>query len=236
LPRRSFTPGAAEREQRILASASKLFVHFGFDKTTVSDIARDAGVSKGAIYLHFKSKEILLEALIIQELKIYAERWLELLEADPHGGTIGGMYKNSLYALSSSEFMAAIYKKDGRILGNYLRKPGNFLQSFAEGREQSDRFIFVSMMQKAGAIRKELDPNVVAHIMDLLAYGLVSINEVKPEGTIPPIEDVIEGIADFMDRALTPVDGGNPEAGKEIIRQLAEVSRKSYEATISQDG
>lgn len=224
-----------EREQRILASASKLFVHFGFDKTTVSDIARDAGVSKGAIYLHFESKEMLLEALIVQELRIYAERWLELLEADPHGGTIGGMYKNSLYALSASEFMAAIYKKDGRILGNYLRKPGNFLQSFAEGKGQSDRFTFVSMMQKAGAIRNELDPNVIAHIMDLLAYGLVSINEVKPESSIPPIGDVIEGIADLMDQALTPENGGNPDAGKEIIRQLADASRKAYDDSISQD-
>jgi TetR/AcrR family acrAB operon transcriptional repressor len=224
-----------ERQQRILAAASKLFMHFGFDKTTVSDIARDAGVSKGAIYLHFESKDLLLEALIIQELKVYAERWLELLEADPHGGTIGGMYKNSLYALSASEFMAAIYKKDGRILGNYLRKPGNFFQSFADGKEQSDRFIFVSMMQEAGAMRKDLDPKVVAHIMDILAYGLVSINEVKPEGAIPPVDEVIEGIADLMDRALTPADGGNPEAGKVIIRQLADAGRNSYQAIISQD-
>lgn len=224
-----------EREQRILKSASNLFLHFGFDKTTVSDIARDAGVSKGAIYLHFESKDALLEALIIQELKAYAEKWLELLDADPHGGTIGGMYKNSLYALSASDFMAAIYKKDGQILGNYLRKPGNFFQSFDNGKEQSDRFIFVSMMQEAGAIRKDLDPNVIAHIMDLLAYGLVSINEVKSESAIPPVNAVIEGIAIIMDQALTPTEGGNPEAGKEIIRQIADASRKAYEATLSQD-
>jgi hypothetical protein len=70
--------------------------------------------------------------------------------------------------------------------------------------------------------------------MDLLAYGLVSINEVKPENSIPPVEDVIEGIAELMDRALTPADGGNPEAGKEIIRQLANASREAYEASISQ--
>jgi TetR/AcrR family acrAB operon transcriptional repressor len=224
-----------DRKKRILASASELFVHFGFDKTTVSDIARKAGVSKGAIYLHFESKDALLEALIIQELKVYAEKWLELLEADPQGGTIGSMYKNSLYALSASEFMAAIYKKDGRILGNYLRKPGNFFQTFTDGKEQSDRFTFVVMMQAAGAMRKDLDPSVVAHIMDLLAFGLVSIHEIKSESSIPPVEDVIEGIADIMDRALTPAEGGNPEAGKEIIRQLAAASRETYEASRSQD-
>ncbi|MCB0031981.1 MAG: helix-turn-helix transcriptional regulator, partial [Anaerolineales bacterium] len=38
-----------ERETRILQAAAQLFAHYGFDKTTVSDIAREAGVSKGAI-------------------------------------------------------------------------------------------------------------------------------------------------------------------------------------------
>ncbi|MEM7028378.1 MAG: helix-turn-helix domain-containing protein, partial [Chloroflexota bacterium] len=36
-----------EREERILDAASNLFVHYGYDKTTVDDIAREAGVSKG---------------------------------------------------------------------------------------------------------------------------------------------------------------------------------------------
>jgi AcrR family transcriptional regulator len=58
-----------EREKRILDAAAALFTHYGFDKTTVSDIAAEAGVSKGAIYLHFESKENLLEALLLRELQ-----------------------------------------------------------------------------------------------------------------------------------------------------------------------
>lgn len=80
-----------EREQRILKAAVDLFIHYGYDKTTVSDIARAAGVSKGAIYLHFKSKDDLFEGLLIREMTTHAEKWLELIEADPKGGTIGGM-------------------------------------------------------------------------------------------------------------------------------------------------
>ena len=56
-----------ERADRILDAASKLIVHYGYDKTTVSDIAREAGVSKGAIYLHWASKDDLFEALIFRE-------------------------------------------------------------------------------------------------------------------------------------------------------------------------
>lgn len=223
-----------EREQRILAAAADLFVHYGYDKTTVSDIARAAGISKGTIYLHFESKDALLEALIIQETMAYAERWLELIEADPKGGTIGGMYKNSLFALSNSDFMAAMFKRDGRVLGNYLRKPDNFFRAMREKQEQSDRLVFVQMMQEAGAMRQDIDPKVIAHIMDMLAYGLVGLDDVLPKEKMPPMEDVIEGIADIMDRALTPPDGDSSEAGKAIVRQIAEAGRLQFEAMNSE--
>jgi len=211
------------REQRILDAAVDLFVHYGYDKTTVSDIAREAGVSKGAIYLHYDSKDALLEALIIREMQIYAETWFDLLEADPQGGTIAGMYKNSLYALNDSKFISAMFKQDGRILGSYLRKPDNIFR----GQEfKSTKYEFVQMMQAAGAVRPELDPKVTAHIMNMLGYGLVAMDEVMDKADIPPYDDLIEGIADFMHRALTPDDGGNIEAGKAIIQQLMEAGRE----------
>lgn len=217
----------AERMKRILDAASNLFLHYGFDKTTVSDIARRAGVSKGTIYLHVDSKDQLLEELIVRELKTYAETWLARLDADPHGGTIAGMYKNSLYALSSSPFMEAIFKQDGRILGSYLRKPGNFFRT----QPQGTRYAFVEMMQEAGAVRQDLDAAVIAHIMDMLAYGLVAMDDIMDRDAMPPTEKIIEGIAAIMDRALTPPDGGDPQAGKRIIKQIADATRAEFEAS-----
>lgn len=214
-----------EREERILDAAAELFVHYGYDKTTVSDIARQAGVSKGAIYLHFKSKDELFEALLLRELRAYHERWLALIAADPKGGTIGGMYKNVLLALSSSAFMSVIFKQDRRVLGSYLRKPGNLFRR----QNQGTRYEFVKMMQDAGAIREDIDAKVTAHIMNMLAYGLVAMDEIMDQEHIPPTDDIIEGIADFMDRALTPEDGGNNEAGKAIIRQLVEAGQQQIE-------
>lgn len=218
-----------EREQRILEAAAELFVHYGYDKTTVSDIAHRAGVSKGAIYLHFESKDALLEGVIIHETMAYAEHWLQLIEADAKGGTLGGMYKNSLYALSSSDFMAAMFKQDGRVLGSYLRKPDNFFRTMREQQEESDRFVFVKLMQEAGAMRQDIDAKVIAHIMDILAYGLVGMDDVLPKEKMPPMDAIIEGIADIMDRALTPPDG-DTEAGKAIIQQIAEAGRQQFAA------
>ena len=113
------------REQRILDVAANLFVHYGYDKTTVSDIAREAGISKGAVYLQFKGKQELLESLISHEMKQYAMTWVNLITEDPDGGTIGNMYKNMLVALNSRVFNAAIFRQDERVLGSYSRQPTN---------------------------------------------------------------------------------------------------------------
>ncbi len=203
------------------------FTHFGYDKTAVSDIAREAGISKGAIYLHFKSKDELLEALIVRETEKYAEAWLQRINDDPNGGTIGGMYKNMLYALNSSEFMAATFRRDGSILGNYLRKPGNFFQ--ATDAKQSARFDFVQMMQNAGAIRQDIDAEIIAHIMNILSYGLIAMSDIMPQEQIPPLPKIVEGIATIMDSALTLENGGHKNAGKEILNQIANVKRQEHQ-------
>lgn len=215
-----------KREQAILNAALSLFVHYGYDKTTIADIAAKAGVSKGAIYLHFQSKTDLFNALLLREMEVYGESWLKLIEADPKGGTIGGMYKNMLYALTSSPLISALFGQDKKVLGNSLSKL-DYQMRATQG--QSIRHEFIAMMQKADAIRQDVDPQVTAHIMDMLGYGLISMDRFKAEQDIPPLQDIIEGIADLMDRALTPAGGGNSEAGKVIIKQLAETTRHQFE-------
>lgn len=90
-------------------------------------------------------------------------------------------------------------------------------------------------MQDAGAIRQDIDPKIIAHIMNMLAYGLVAMDEIMAAEFIPPADDVIEGIAEIMDRALTPDDGGNNEAGKAILRQISEAGRQQFEQMNNQN-
>ena len=55
---------AAQRRQQLLKSAQRLFVRKGFRATTVEEIARRAGLTKGALYYHFDNKEhVFLEVL-----------------------------------------------------------------------------------------------------------------------------------------------------------------------------
>jgi len=52
-----------QRREQILDAAAQLFASKGFEKTSVDEIARTAGLSKGAIYWYFPSKESVLIAL-----------------------------------------------------------------------------------------------------------------------------------------------------------------------------
>lgn len=68
------------RRKELLDSALKLFLAQGYDQTTIDDLVSDVGVSKGAFYHYFASKEDLLEALaqrFAEELLVAARDLLE---------------------------------------------------------------------------------------------------------------------------------------------------------------
>ena len=50
-------------KNKILIAASEVFARKGYDAETMQDIAEKCGLSKGAIYHHFKSKEKIMQAL-----------------------------------------------------------------------------------------------------------------------------------------------------------------------------
>jgi AcrR family transcriptional regulator len=59
-----FRRRAAARPDEVLDASLDLFIERGYAATRVEDIARRAGLSKGAVYLYFPSKEAILEALV----------------------------------------------------------------------------------------------------------------------------------------------------------------------------
>lgn len=54
---------AARRRELILQAADRLLRHYGPHKTTVADVAREAGVGVGSVYLEFSSKDAIVEEL-----------------------------------------------------------------------------------------------------------------------------------------------------------------------------
>ena len=68
--------------QQILDASLRLFSERGFARTTVRDIARQAGITDAAIYYHFESKQELLEALVEERGFLNSLQNLARLQAD----------------------------------------------------------------------------------------------------------------------------------------------------------
>lgn len=215
-----------EREAQILRAAAAVIIRQGYDKTTMSDIADEAGVSRGTVYLSFKGKEELFEALLYWEWTQYSRTWLDALESDPHGGTIGGFYRALFCAVNSRPFMLSLLRRDRRVLGNYLRKPDTLVNQMESAVGTVD---LIKALQVAGAVRQDLDLQVTAHLLETLSYGQLMIADFKSSDQIPPFPTVMEALASMLDRWLLPDDGGNSETGKQIFRQMAAATKEQLE-------
>lgn len=78
-------PAAGEdpvKREQILDGAQRVFMRMGFDASSMNDITREAGVSKGTLYVYFKNKEDLFAAIIQRKKSLIYEKLREIVEAD----------------------------------------------------------------------------------------------------------------------------------------------------------
>jgi AcrR family transcriptional regulator len=76
----SVTPRDRKR-RRIIEAGTSLFIRHGYRKASMDDVAREAGVAKGTLYLYFRAKRDLLIAAVAEEKRRSAARIEPLLDA-----------------------------------------------------------------------------------------------------------------------------------------------------------
>ena len=111
------------RRQQILVAAKRIFTQRGYEKCTMEDIAREAEVSPGTIYLYFKSKDELYASLCLRVLKFinvkvdhavgngsldYEAQQQALLEAIHEVYDYDPMILNNMFHLQSSETLKTL--------------------------------------------------------------------------------------------------------------------------------
>ena len=70
------------RKQQIIKAAIKVFAHKGFYNANVSDVAREAGIADGTIYLYFKSKDDLLISLFETKMEEILLKFNKTMQPD----------------------------------------------------------------------------------------------------------------------------------------------------------
>jgi AcrR family transcriptional regulator len=70
-----------QTRREILEAARSRFLHYGYKKTTIDDIAAAAGVGKGTVYLYFSSKEDILLTIAADVKRNIAEQMRAIAES-----------------------------------------------------------------------------------------------------------------------------------------------------------
>lgn len=148
-------------EPRILLAAKKMFERFGFKKTTVDEIASEAGVAKSTLYQHFKSKEDLFMSVIIDEAHHAREDVFQRL----------GSVASPLQRLRKLGETALTYFQETHFISSLLSEPNIFiapakrsqLLAVAEGEMIEIIIKIIREGQKKGEI-KPINPRVTAYM------------------------------------------------------------------------
>lgn len=187
---------------RIIQEALKLFQEKGISETSMADLEKAAGVSKGALYFHFSSKEDLALAALARARDLF-KQFLEEAFAE-------GPPRKSL-----RKFLEKIYQKmeedgfrTGCLFGNTAIEVANrespirdFLEeTFEDWKEELATVLLQA--QNRGCLSEEESPEDLALFIIAALEGALLLSRLKKDGG--PLKTVIRVL-----EALIPLkDGG----------------------------
>ncbi|MBY6275247.1 MAG: TetR/AcrR family transcriptional regulator, partial [Symbiobacterium thermophilum] len=97
--RRSRQSRRTERALRILDAAAALVERYGYSRTTMDDVAREAGVAKGTLYLHWNTREELFGAVLRREQILLTRSFLDRMRAQKEPLTVHALFKQAALGL-----------------------------------------------------------------------------------------------------------------------------------------
>ncbi len=147
--------------ERIINSAKKLFAEQGYQKTTVVDISRQAGLSEAALYDHFQGKEDLL--LMIPDL--WVSELLQDLDDQLFGikGAVNKLRKYLWWYMRRVEQSP----QDAKIVYLFLKTNANFLNTEVYSNVKNLYSYLVDIFEegrKSGEMKADLNPRLARDI------------------------------------------------------------------------
>lgn len=136
----------------------KVFAEQGFFQSTISQIAREAGVADGTIYLYFKNKDdILLQFFGYKTKQVFQSFREELDKADTARDKLRNLIRRHLEEFQNDKNMAVVYQAEARSNSRLVEK---------QLQEMSKMYLditaeIIEQGQEEGQIRKDLYVSLV---------------------------------------------------------------------------
>jgi len=157
--------------EKLLNAAALCFAEKGYSACSVSDVAKQAGVAQGTMYVHFKNKEDLFKAMIEEEHAQGAEKAKQAVNKTP--------YLNGIVGVMTDCIRDVGFPVDHRLWTEILAvaaRNSSVRQTFIAS-DKAMRKVFVELLQKAaeaGEIDDSLDLNAVSVWLYALVDGLIA--------------------------------------------------------------
>jgi AcrR family transcriptional regulator len=168
-------------KERLLRVATRLFARHGFEGTSVQDIVDAAGVTKGAMYHYYGSKDDLLYEVYHQLLTMQMSHLTDIVKGP-------GSAEDRLRAAAIDVVESSLANLDDMIVffrSLHMLPDDRQTQIRAERRAYHDQFRgLVEEGMAAGTFRTEVSADVVVH------YFLSTVNQLgswfRPDGPLTP--------------------------------------------------
>ncbi len=190
-----------ERAHRILDAAAELLQRWGYNKSNIDDIAKQAGVGKGTIYLHWRTREDLFAALVCREQVELAKDFERRIADGPENARLGTIIKHTVLALMKRPLLKALAVGDINIWGKLLeREQGN--AAFVKKIEGFKWYL--EFLQERHLIRQDLSLTEQLNILAAVTMGFFVVAPVAPEEYRLSDEEMGDLIAKAISGALEP--------------------------------
>lgn len=168
---------ALETRHLLLDAAERVFERQGVASTSLNEIAREAGVTRGAIYWHFKNKADLFNAMLDRVI-LPMEEFVYSSDKPEHGNPIAFIRKSAMRVMSgleSDEQMLRVFeviKHKVELVGDMLPAKERQLQCKRDFH-QSVEASFGSAISK-GLLPASVNPALAARGLHCLMDGLIT--------------------------------------------------------------
>ncbi|WP_062435378.1 TetR/AcrR family transcriptional regulator [Herbidospora daliensis] len=184
--------------QRLLSAATRLFAEKGFESTSVQEIVAAAGVTKGAMYHYFDSKDDLLQEIYGRVLRMQMDRLRRFADGE---GTVA----ERLHAAAADVINTTVDNLDDSKIffrSNHQLAPDTRKIVRAERRRYHERFRdLVIEGQQEGVFRSDVPAEMVVDFFFGSVHHLGTWYH--PDGPLTGVE-VGRYFADLLLRSLTP--------------------------------
>jgi TetR/AcrR family transcriptional regulator, acrAB operon repressor len=169
---------AAETRNSILDAAERVFSERGVSHTSLEDIAKAAGVTRGAIYWHFRNKNELFSAMVNRVSLPIEEMVAATIEDDNSANPLVPLKKAAVDALRRTATDAQCQR-----VFDIVTHKCEYLEDLADVKERIShiRCGCVERTEQAmknavkrGFLPKDLDPHLAAVGLDAMIYGLIA--------------------------------------------------------------